>query len=151
MAVPAVGQPAPDFTIDTTAGEKFTLAAKRGEGAVLLAFFPLAFTSTCTTEVCDFSAEYDAFAEQGVHVLPLSVDAVPSLKEFRRKHDLRVHLGSDMKRDASRAYGVLRPEYVSERAYFLVDREGTLRWAHVESSPGHRRTNGEVLAEIAKL
>lgn len=151
MTVPAVGDLAPDFTIDTTAGEKFTLSSKRGESAVLLAFFPLAFTSTCTAELCEFSAEYDAFTGKGVHVLPISVDAVPSLRAFREKHDMSVHLGSDMKREVSRAYGILRPEFFSERAYFLVDREGRIRWAHVEKALGQKRSNAEVLEEIAKL
>lgn len=150
-AVPAVGSLAPDFSLAGTSGEKVSLAALRGR-RVLLAFFPLAFTSTCTAELCAFTDDWDAFAGQNVVVLPISVDSVPTLKEFRAKHDLKVELLSDFKRDASRAYGVLLEElYFSTRAYFLVDEEGVVQWAHVEANPGQRRENAEILAEIAKL
>ena len=150
-AVPAVGTVAPDFTLASTAGEKVTLSALRGR-PVLIAFFPLAFTSTCTTELCAFSDDWDVFGERAVHVLPISVDSVPTLKEFKAKHGMKVELLSDFRRDVSRKCGVLLEErFFSTRAYFLIDREGTVRWAHVEANPGKRRENAEILAEIAKL
>jgi peroxiredoxin len=150
-SVPAVGTPAPDFTLASTSGEKVSLASLRGRRA-LLAFFPLAFTSTCTAELCALTDDWDAFTGHGVVVLPISVDSVPTLKEFKAKHEMKVDLLSDFKREASRAYGVLLPEqYFSARAYFLIDEEGAVRWAHVEANPGQRRENAEILAEIAKL
>ncbi len=150
-AVPAAGTPAPDFTLASTSGEKVTLSALRGR-RVLLAFFPLAFTSTCTTEMCAFTDDYDAFETEGVTVLPISVDAVPSLGEFKAKYGMKVDLLSDFRREASRAYGTFLEQHnVSNRAYFLVDGEGTVRWAHVEEHPGKRRENAEILAEIARL
>ncbi|MDF1501947.1 peroxiredoxin [Roseisolibacter sp. H3M3-2] len=150
-AVPAVGTQAPDFTLPSTAGEKVTLSALRGR-PVLLAFFPAAFTSVCTTEVCAFSDDYDAFQQKDLVVLPISVDLIPSLQEFKRKHDMKVDLLSDARRDVSRAYGVLvERTYTANRAYFLVDRDGTLRWVHVEEHGGFRRENAEILAEVAKL
>jgi peroxiredoxin len=146
--VPAVGTPAPDFTLASTAGEQVTLSALRGR-RVLLAFFPLAFTSTCTTEMCAFTDDYDAFAAEGVTVLPISVDSVPTLNEFKAKHGMRVDLLSDFRRDASRAYGVLLEHTnFSTRAYFLVDEQGVVRWAHVEENPGLRRENAELLAAV---
>ena len=151
-ATPAVGQPAPDFTLPSTSGESVTLSALRGREHVLLAFFPLAFTSTCTAEMCAFRDDYDAFAERGVRVIPISVDSVPTLKEYREKLGTAVHMLSDFHRDVSRLYGVLHPErFFSQRAYFLVDREGTLRWSHVEATPGDRRENAELLEAIAQL
>ena len=150
-AVPAVGTVAPDFTLASTSGEKVTLSALRGR-PVLIAFFPLAFTSTCTTELCAFSDDWDVFGERGVHVLPISVDSVPTLKEFKAKYEMKVDLLSDFKREASRAYGVLHEErFHSLRAYFLVDAEGIVRWVHVETVPGQHRSNAEILAEVAKL
>ena len=147
-APPAVGTPAPDFTLASTSGEKVTLSALRGR-RVLLAFFPLAFTSTCTTEMCAFTDDYDVFAAEGVTVFPVSVDSVPTLKEFKAKHGLTVDLLSDFRRDASRAYGVLMEHtFFSNRAYFLVDADGVVRWAHVEENPGQRRENAEILAAI---
>jgi peroxiredoxin len=150
-AVPAVGSAAPDLTLASTSGETVTLSALRGR-PVLLAFFPLAFTSTCTAEVCAFSDEFDAFAGRDVAVLPISVDSVPTLKEFKAKYGMKVDLLSDFKREASRAYGVLLEERNhSTRAYFLVDRDGVVRWAHLMANPGQRLENAEILAEIARL
>ena len=149
---PIAGEIAPDFTLASTSGEKVTLSSFRGSRHVLLAFFPLAFTSTCTSELCAFSDDFDAFAGADVQVLPISVDAVPSLKEFKNKFQLKVDLLSDFRRDASNAFGVLREDtYFSNRAYFLIDRDGVVRWAHVESSPGERRENEEILAAIREV
>jgi len=145
----SVGDMAPDFTTDSTAGP-VTLSSFRGSRNVLLAFFPLAFTSTCTAELCDMSMDFEQFVSSNVEVLPISVDSVPTLKEFRAKHDLSLTLLSDFKRDISRSYGVLIPErFYSNRAYFLIDDAGRITWMHVEDSPGNKRTNQELLEQIA--
>ena len=150
--LPAVGDPAPDFALKSTSGQTVALADYRGRQHVLLAFFPLAFTSTCTAELCAFSEDFDAFASRDVVVLPISVDAVPSLKEFRKQQDMKTELLSDFKREASRAYGVLNEEgFYSRRAYFLIDKQGIVRWVHVEDKSGMRRENSEILEQIAKL
>jgi len=74
---------------------------------------------------------------------------VPTLNEFKAKHGLKVDLLSDFRREASRAYGVLLEHtFFSTRAYFLVDAEGVVRWAHVEENPGVRRDNAEILAAL---
>lgn len=150
--VPAAGEVAPDFTLPSTAGGTVTLSSFRGQRNVLLAFFPAAFTSVCTTEMCAFRDDYDAFTGRDVVVLPISVDNTPSLREYKAKYELPVDLLSDLKREVSSAYGVLLPDrFVSNRAYFLIDRDGIVRWAHVEEHGGKRRENAEILAEIAKL
>lgn len=150
MTVPAVGSAAPDFTLNSTSGQPVTLSQFKGTSRVLLAFFPLAFTGVCTAEMCAFSDDYDSFAKAGVTVLPISVDSVPTLKEFKAKHNMGVDLLSDFKREASRAWGTLMEEtFFSARAYFLVDADGIVRWAHVEETPGQSRTNAEILAAIA--
>ena len=133
-------------------GGPVTLSSFRGKQHVLLAFFPLAFTSTCTAELCAFTEDYSAFAGKDVVVVPISVDAVPSLKEFRAKYSMSVDLASDFKREVSRSYGVLHAErFYSRRAYFLIDKQGIVRWSFVEVMPGTRRENSEIIAEIAKL
>ena len=145
---PVAGQPAPDFELPSTTGESVRLADLRGT-RVLLAFFPLAFTSTCTAEMCAFAEDWEAFAGRGVRVLPVSVDSVPTLKEYRAKHDIQADMLSDFHRSASVAYGVLIPERnYSNRAYFLIDGDGVVRWSHVEERPGLRRENAEILAAI---
>jgi peroxiredoxin len=146
---PKAGDIAPDFALRSTAGTTVTLASYHGRAPVLLAFFPFAFTSTCTSEMCAFTDDFDQFAAAGVEVLPISVDAVPSLKEFKAKYGLKTELLSDLRRDASRAYGVLREDtFASQRAYFLIDRDGVVRWSHVEEHPGLRRENAELLEII---
>jgi peroxiredoxin len=151
-SVPAVGSAAPDFTLPATSGEQVTLSSFRGKSAVLLAFFPLAFTSTCTAELCEFSDSYDDFASAGVAVLPISVDSVPTLKEFKAKHNMKTDLLSDFKRDAGPEYGVMwQDAFFTNRAYFLIDRTGVIRWEHVEATPSGKRDTAEILSEIAKL
>jgi len=146
---PKVGQAAPDFTLTSTSKAKITLSAFQGSKNVLLAFFPAAFTSTCTSELCALSDDFDVFAAADVEVLPISVDAVPSLREFKDKFGMKSDLLSDFRREASRAYGVLREDtFASQRAYFLIDKSGTVRWAHTEEHPGLRRENAEILDAI---
>ena len=148
--VPQVGTEAPDFTLRGTNG-KVTLSELRGKN-VLLAFFPLAFTSTCTQELCDMRDQWDQFVTADTIVLPISVDSVDTLKEFKWKYDFESDFASDFKRDVSRLYGVLIEErFYSNRAYFLVDRAGILRWVHVEQHPGMKRTNSEILEQIGLL
>lgn len=150
--IPEVGTLAPDFTIDSTSGTPVTLSAFRGNSPVLLAFFPLAFTSVCTAELCSFSDDYDRFAESGVQILPISVDSIPTLREFKSKHGMKTELLSDFRRDVGRSYGVLlEDKFFDTRAYFLIDKEGRIVWAHVEEHPGLRRSDDELLSEIARI
>jgi peroxiredoxin len=150
-AVPAVGQEAPDFTLASTSGDKVALSTLRG-APVLIAFFPLAFTSTCTAEFCEMRDDHDQFARRGVTVLPISVDSVPTLKEYRHKHGFRVHMLSDFRREVSRLYGVLLDEkYYSNRAYFLIDAQGKIRWEHVEHNASDRRMDAELFDAIDEI
>ena len=149
--VPAVGSAAPDFTLPSTAGSAVSLSALRGKN-VLLAFFPLAFTSTCTRELCDMRDDWDQFATADTVVVPISVDSTPTLKEFKSKYAMRSDFLSDFKREVARQYGVLLEDrFYANRAYFLIDRAGTLRWVHVEEHPGEKRSNAELLEQIKAL
>ena len=149
---PRVGELAPDFTLPSTTGHPITLSSLRGHRHVLLAFFPLAFSSTCTAELCSFNEDFDQFASHDVEVLAISVDSKYALREYKSKYDMKTELVSDFKREAAVAYGVLLPEKLySNRAYFLIDKAGVIRWAHVEEHPGKRRENAEILEQIAAL
>lgn len=149
---PRVGDPSPDFTLPSTAGVNIALSSLRGKHNVLLAFFPLAFTSTCTAEVCAFNDDFDKFGHANTTVLPISVDSVPTLKEFKAKYAMKVDFLADFKRDVSRAYRVLNDaKFYSNRAYFLIDRAGVLRWAHIETDNGQRRDDAELLRQIDAL
>jgi mycoredoxin-dependent peroxiredoxin len=147
-----IGQPAPDFTLPSTAGSDVTLSSFRGKQNVLVAFFPLAFTSTCTAELCAFTEDYSRFTAAGTVVLPISVDMVPSLKAYKDRERMTVELLSDFRRETSQAYGVLDAvKYHARRSYFLVDKAGKLRWSFVEEHDGNRREDAELLAQIAQL
>ena len=149
---PQAGEIAPEFTAASTSGSDVSLSSFRGKRNVLLAFFPLAFTGTCTKELVCFTEDFDQFAGKGVEILPISVDSTASLKEFKNKLQMKTDLLSDFKRDISRAYGVLNEDrYYSNRAYFLIDKEGRVRWSHVEDNNGQRRENSEILAAIKLL
>ena len=149
--IPAVGTLAPDFTLPSTGGADVTLSSLRGRN-VLLAFFPLAFTSTCTEELCDMRYDWDQFASANTVVVPISVDSTPTLGEFRKQLGIQADMLSDFRRDVSRRYGVLIEErFFANRAYILIDREGIVRWAHVEDNPGQKRTNAEIFGQIRAL
>jgi peroxiredoxin len=149
---PQVGDVAPDFVAASTSGKDVFLSSFAGKRNVLLAFFPLAFTGTCTKELVCFTEDFDQFAGKGVEILPISVDSTASLKEFKNKLQMKTDLLSDFKRDVSRAYGVLNEErFYSNRAYFLIDKEGRVRWSHVEGNNSQRRENSEILAAIKLL
>ncbi len=149
---PVVGEAAPAFTLPSTSGTDVTLAQFRGKSNVLLAFFPLAFTSTCAEEMCSFTEDVLRFDGAGAVVLPISVDSIPTLREFKVKERISLELLSDFKREVCRAYGtLLEDKFFSRRAYFLVDKQGILRWSHTEVELGHRRDDDELLAQIAAL
>jgi peroxiredoxin len=150
-SLPPVGSVAPDFTLPSTAGSDVTLSRLRGKH-VLLAFFPLAFTRVCTTELCAFTEDYEAFHDAGTEVLPISVDSIPTLREFKAKERITVDLLSDFKREVSRRYGtLLEDRFHSNRAYILIDRDGIVRWTFAEDTTGNRRENAELLERIRAL
>lgn len=147
--IPAAGTVAPDFTLPGTSGGAVSLSSLRGQKHVLLAFFPKAFTSVCTSELCAFSDDFDAFSAESVEVLPISTDTVDTLTQFRDAHAMRVQLLSDVGAIVARQYGVLWGDgAIANRAYVLIDKAGVVRWAHAEEHPGLRRENEEIFAQI---
>jgi peroxiredoxin len=149
--MPAVGSPAPDFTLPSTAGTDVTLSSLRGKN-VLIAFFPLAFTSTCTAELLCFTEDFGAFQVADTVVLPISVDSIPTLREFKAKESISVELLSDFKREVSRRYGTLLDDkFHTNRSYILIDRNGIVRWTYAEDTPKTRRENNELLERIRAL
>jgi peroxiredoxin len=96
--------------------------------------------------------DWDEFATDDLVVVPISVDSTPTLKEFKAKYTFHSDFLSDFKRDVARLYGVLLEDrFYSNRAYFLIDKEGILRWVHVEENPSEKRTNAELLEQINTL
>jgi peroxiredoxin len=147
-----VGSFAPDFTAPATNGAEITLSDFLGHKHVLLSFFPAAFTQVCTSEMCAFSEDFDAFVTADVEVLPISVDTVDVLMSFRDQHALKVDLLSDSTKAIATQYGVLWSDgKIANRAYILIDKSGVVRWAHAELHPGLRRENEEILQVISSV
>ena len=147
-----VGEIAPDFTLPSTGAAPVMLSSFAGEKYVLLAFFPLAFTSVCTAEMCSFWEDVAKFEAADTKVFGISVDHTASQKAFQEKAKFSIELLSDFRRDVSRAYGVLLEEQnFSKRAYFLIDRDGIVRWKNVEQELGDKRDNAELLTAIRSL
>jgi peroxiredoxin len=149
--LPPVGSVAPDFTLPSTSGSDVTLSRLRGKN-VLVAFFPLAFTRVCTAELCAFTEDYGAFRDAATEVLPISVDSIPTLVEYKAKERISVDLLSDFRREVSRRYGtLLEDRFHSNRAYILMDRSGIVRWTFAEEATRNRRENAELLERIRAL
>ncbi len=149
--LPPVGSVAPDFTLPSTSGSDVTLSRLRGKN-VLVAFFPLAFTRVCTAELCAFTEDYGAFRDAATDVLPISVDSIPTLVEYKAKERISVDLLSDFRREVSRRYGtLLEDRFHSNRAYILMDRSGIVRWTFAEEATRNRRENAELLERIRAL
>lgn len=134
-----VGDDAPDFTAPLADGEigPFTLSEHLGETPVVLAFFPGAFTNTCTAEMCTFRDRMSEFEAVDATVYGISVDTPFALAEFRRRNDLNFGLVSDTNRELVHAYGVAMDDEwqgirdAAKRAVFVVDGERTVTYAWV--------------------
>ncbi len=151
MTLPAVGAPAPDFTLPSTSGQPVSLSSLRGRN-VLLAFFPAVFTRVCDAELCSFRDDFSEFASADTTVVPISTDPTGRQLEFKSAERLPMDLLSDADGAVSRQYGVFDAKRNrSNRAYVLVDRAGLVRWVHAEEHGGFRRENSELLSEIARL
>jgi len=141
MASLTVGDKAPDFTLFNTGKQAITLSELKGQNVVLL-FFPLAFTSTCTAELCGVRDDISNYAKLNAAVFGISVDSPFSLGKFKEEQGLNFDLLSDFNKTASAAYGSLYDSFVlgmngvSKRSAFVVDKEGVIRYAEVLESAG---------------
>lgn len=131
-----IGQAAPDFTLRDTDKNPVTLSEQKGKN-VLLLFFPLAFTSTCTKELCQTRDNLAAYNNMDTTVFGISVDSLFSLKKFKEEQQLNFTLLSDFNKAASTAYDSIYEHFfndmdgVSKRSAFVIDREGIVRYAEV--------------------
>ncbi|MGQ4555729.1 redoxin domain-containing protein [Halobellus sp. GM3] len=153
----SVGDDAPDFTAPLADGsvESFALSESLDDAPLVLAFFPAAFTGTCTTEVCTFRDRMANFENVGATVYGISIDTPFALNEFRDQNDLNFDLISDTNReiidlyDVSMDFSDLGIRDIAKRAVFVVDGEGTITYAWVSDDPGVEPDYAEV-AEAAE-
>jgi glutaredoxin-dependent peroxiredoxin len=136
-----IGQPAPDFTLYDSEKKQVTLSELKGHN-VLLLFFPLAFTSTCTKELCSVRDNIAWYNNSDAKVFGISVDALHTLAKFKQDQDLNFTLLSDFNKDVSRLYDSIYEMFgynmkgVSKRSAFIIDKSGIVRYAEVLENAG---------------
>lgn len=134
------GDVAPHLELVNDKKEKveFTFPAEKNK---LLLFFPLAFSSSCTMELCMVRDEFEEYKELEAEIYGISVDSPYVLKKFREEQGYQFPFLSDFNKEASRAYGALHDVFsmnlkdVSKRAAFVIDRQGVIQYAEVLEDP----------------
>ena len=145
-----IGQQAPDFTLVDQDGRARKLSDLKGKN-VVLAFYPFDFSPVCTVEFGCFQDDLSKLNELNAQVLGISVDSKYCHKEFASKLGLNFHLLSDFNREVCKIYGTLRPEGFSERAYFIIDKQGIVRFKYLMPSPGERIENKQLIEDLNAL
>lgn len=140
---PQVGQTAPDFTLFDSAKKPVTLSDQRGSN-VLLLFFPLAFTSVCTAELCSVRDNFKTWEALDARVFGISVDSLYTLARYKEDQNLNFPLLSDFNKEVSKNYSSLYEQFgfgmrgVSKRSAFLIDKEGIVQYAEVLENAGEQ-------------
>ena len=134
-----VGDDAPDFELRSHRGGTVRLSSFRGERQVVVAFHPLAFTPVCATQMAGYQTNLDRLESLGAAVLGVSVDAQPAKSAWAQTlGTISFDLLSDFHPhgDVARRYGVYREsDGISERAVFVVDKQGKIAWARTYAIP----------------
>jgi glutaredoxin-dependent peroxiredoxin len=150
-----VGSTAPDFTLTNQDRQPVTLSAQRGK-AVVLAFFPAAFSSVCTKELCTFRDSIAKLNQANAQVYGISVDTFFTLKAFQDQQKLTYPLLSDFNKDVIRRYGVFNDEMIglkgiAKRAVFVIDKDGVVRHREVLDDARNEPDYGRVFATLQSL
>ncbi|HEU4911536.1 MAG TPA: peroxiredoxin [Actinomycetes bacterium] len=137
----SVGDPAPDFALRNQHGQTVRLSDLRGRKAVLVVFYPWAFSGVCGGELTALQAALDDLVADDLEVLTVSTDSMYALRAFADQQGLTFPMLSDFwpHGEVAEAYGVLHPEIgIALRGSFLVDRDGVVRWTVVKGIPDAR-------------
>lgn len=125
-----------DFSLQNTQKEFISLTHALGDGKVLILFFPLAFSSVCTKELCTVRDNMKLYNSLNANIIGISVDSLYSLREFKRANNLSFPLLSDFNKEVSRQFGVIDEDYfgmkgVSMRSAFVVNQNMIVEYAEV--------------------
>ncbi len=152
-----VNTKAPDFKLIDSNLKHKTLADYKGHKTVL-AFFPGAFTSVCTKELCTFRDSMVKFNKFNAKVVGISVDQPFSLAQFAKENLLTFDLLSDATREVSKKYDSLHQDFVnvpgltaSKRSVFILDKDGVVRYKWVSENPGVEPNYSEIEKELSKF
>jgi peroxiredoxin len=163
MALP-IGTKAPDFTLPTKSADgpkPVTLSENFGKQNTLLLFFPMAFTGTCTMEMCGISADLSAYASLNATVYGISGDNPFAQEAWAQKEKITVPLLSDYEHKIARAYDVAYESFLPElnlpmggvpkRAVFIIDRSGIIQYAESDDNARALPNFEKVKARLGEL
>ncbi|BBD72952.1 peroxiredoxin [Sulfodiicoccus acidiphilus] len=152
-----VGDKAPDVQLVTTDFKTIKLSDFRGK-VIVLAFYPGAFTSVCTKEMCTFRDNMAKFNEVDAVVIGVSTDTPPSNKKFKEENKLNYVVASDTTREAISKFGIVNENFlnlpgwtVAKRSVFVIDKDGVIRYAWVSDNPGVEPNYTEVEKVVKSL
>ncbi|MBI2541456.1 redoxin domain-containing protein [Candidatus Woesearchaeota archaeon] len=148
--MPEINENAPDFTLADQDGKETRLSDFKGKN-VILAFYPFDFSPVCTVEFGCFNDDLSKLNELDAQVIGISVDSKHCHKAFAEKLQLNFPLLSDFGKEVCKLYGTLRKEGFSERAYFIIDREGTVRFKYLMPTPKDMLENKQLIEDLKEL
>lgn len=142
MPIP-VGTKAPDFTLKSKQASGLAdvkLSANFGKKNTVLLFFPAAFTSVCTQEMCDITAGLNGYSGLNAEVIGISVDTPFAQEAWAQKERINITLASDLNKEVTKKYDVLFPMLAgigdtAARAAFVIDKQGTVRYSEKTPTP----------------
>lgn len=149
----SVGDEAPDFTLLGIDGREHTLSEYRGKQNVVLAFFPYAFSPTCSAQMPSYQAELERFRSYDTEVIGISMDAKYSLAAWAKNLGLNFPLLSDFypQGRVTDLYGARHPAGMPERALIVVDKSGRIAWIHVHRPTASVPDDEEMFDVLRKL
>ena len=155
----SVGTKAPDFTLKSKGPDGLrdvALSANLGKKNTVLLFFPLAFTSVCTQEMCDVTAGLGAYADVNADVIAVSVDSPFAQEAWAKKENITITVASDLNKTTAKNYEVLLDDLiglgsVSARAAFVIDKAGVIQYAEQTPTPKDLPNFEAIKAKLASL
>lgn len=148
-----VGDEAPDFTLKTAARQDWHLADLRHQKNVVLAFVPFAFSRVCSAQLPSYEAELERFKDADTEIVSISMDSYHALNAWAKAMNTSFPLLSDFYPQGQIVdlYGVRNPAGMPERALFVIDKEGIIRYIEVMNSPGDMPDNEDLFDALRKL
>lgn len=127
---------APEFSLQNGNFESIALEELRKDGSVVILFYPLAFSSVCTEELCAIRDNMKIYGSLSATVVGISVDSLFVQRAFKQSQNLNFDLLSDFNKEVSKNYGVLYEDFygmkgVSKRSAFVIDKEGIVRYEEI--------------------
>ena len=154
-----VGTKAPDFTLKSKQASGLVdvkLSSNFGKKNTVLLFFPAAFTSVCTQELCDVSAGLGVYSGLNAEVIGISIDTPFAQEAWAQKEKIGITLASDLNKEVTKQYQVLFPMLAgigdtAARAAFVIDKTGVIQYSEQTPTPKDLPSFDAVKATLNKL